>query len=258
MNKYLENISTHANTIGMGDPQPPTNNSVGTEPLPIKTAKAKRMKRLKDHIKESILGNWEDIDIEKDIKSEIKQFLKDNYRGRFSITLDGDNYVVNSRTSVIVMNKNISSLTNKMFRFGDVKDFDCSYCESLTSLEGAPEKVRDFDCRFCDFLTSLEGAPKVVSGDFKCRYCNSLKTLKGAPEKVGGNFECGHCDALINLEGAPKKVSRVFNCYGCNSLINLEGAPKEVGKDFQCCDCKRQFTEKDVTDVCNVKGSIKI
>ena len=78
------------------------------------------MKNLKDYIKESILGDWEDIDVEKDIKSEIEQFLEDNYRGRFSIALVGGKYIVNSKTNVGLKNTNITSLTNGMFEFGKV------------------------------------------------------------------------------------------------------------------------------------------
>ena len=149
------------------------------------------MKNLKDYLKESILGNWEDIDIEKDIKSEIEQFLEDNYDGTFSITLVDGNYIVDSRTDVEVKNTNITSLTNGMFEFGKVRDFDCSSCKSLVSLEGAPKEVGGcFYCDNCNSLTSLEGAPKEVSEDFSCAFCNSLKTLKGAPVKVGGDFSC--------------------------------------------------------------------
>ena len=133
------------------------------------------MKNLKDYIKESILGDWEDIDVTKDIKSEIKQFLKDNYKGRFSITLVGGKYIVNSKKNVEIKNKKVTSLTNGMFEFGKVGgDFDCMYCNSLKSLEGAPKEVgRDFDCRDCYSLTSLEGAPEKVGGDFICRFCSS-------------------------------------------------------------------------------------
>ena len=119
------------------------------------------MKNLKDYIKESILGDWEDIDVEKDFKSEIKQFLKDNYRGRFQMVLVEGKYIVNSKTNVEIKNTNITSLTNGMFEFGKVRDFNCSYCKSLTSLKGAPKKVEgSFDCSFCKSLKTLEGAPK--------------------------------------------------------------------------------------------------
>ena len=68
-------------------------------------------------------------------------------------------------------------------------NFSCSNCTSLTSLNGAPQKVgRDFVCSSCTSLTSLEGAPKEVSGDFSCSYCTSLTSLEGAPQKVRKDF----------------------------------------------------------------------
>jgi hypothetical protein len=109
--------------------------------------------------------------------------------------------------------------------------FSCDHCNSLTSLEGAPERVgMDFDCNNCKLLKTLEGAPKECN-DFKCSWCESLTSLKGAPEKVGG----------------------FFNCMGCKSLRTLEGAPKEVGDDFSCNDCGVQFTEDDVRKHTNAK-----
>ena len=61
----------------------------------------------------------------------------------------------------------------------------------------------DFFCPF-NSLTSLEGSPEKVEGDFSC-YNNSLTSLEGAPEKVGGNFFC-HNNSLTSLEGAPKEI----------------------------------------------------
>ena len=70
-------------------------------------------------------------------------------------------------------------------------DFNCSNCNSLTSLKGAPKEVgRDFGCYNCTSLSSFEGAPKEVGGDFYCSYCTSLTSLEGAPKEVGGDFSC--------------------------------------------------------------------
>ena len=165
--------------------------------------------------------------------------MKENYKGIFKISKtpnsDGK-YEVSSTKDVEVINRNITSLTNGMFIWVNViEDFICSYCYSLETLEGAPEKVgRDFDCSCCE----------------------SLKNLKGAPEKVGENFICYTCKSLESLEGAPEKVGRNFICYTCKSLKTLKGAPKEVGKDFNCRLCKIKFTADDVKKVSNVKGEI--
>ena len=95
----------------------------------------------------------------------------------------------------------------------------------------------DFDCTFCENLETLKGAPKEVSGNFSCGYCINLKSLEGAPKEVGGNFNCSQCDSLKTLEGAPEKVGGDLFCNGCINLKSLEGAPKEVGGDFWCKNC---------------------
>ena len=56
---------------------------------------------------------------------------------------------------------------------------------SLKRVE-VPEKVdKDFECSSCNSLTSLEGAPEKVSGDFYCVYCTSLP--KSEVEKLRAN-----------------------------------------------------------------------
>ena len=102
-------------------------------------------------------------------------------------------------------------------------DFNCSFCASLTSLEGAPQEVDGgFWCNNCASLTSLEGAPKEINGDFDCAECVSLTSLRGAPEKVGRNFWCTNCSSLTSLKGAPQEIGGDFYCYKCSSLTSLE------------------------------------
>lgn len=61
--------------------------------------------------------------------------------------------------------------------------FNCSY-NSLTSLEGAPEKVGgSFFCSHNDKLTSLEGSPREVGGKFYC-YFNDIDFTKEDVEAV--------------------------------------------------------------------------
>ena len=51
----------------------------------------------------------------------------------------------------------------------------------------------NFNCANCDSLQSLEGAPENVKFSFYCYDCKSLKSLKGAPKEVGGIFNCEKC-----------------------------------------------------------------
>ena len=246
------------------------------------------MKNLKEYIVEGIFDIEDNIDnVDESIREEIKHFLKDNFDGASSCKIsnkpnrDGK-YEVSSNGNIMTENRGITSLTNGLFIWTYVKgDFDCTYCKSLTSLEGAPKEVgRDFRCSACTSLTSLEGAPKEVGGDFDCDFCKSLTSLKGAPEKVGKDFYCGYCNSLTSLEGAPEKVGKDFycgycnsltslkgapkvvswnfNCHNCTSLTSLEGAPEKVGWNFNCIHCKAEFTEEDVKKVSNVKGTIDV
>ena len=80
----------------------------------------------------------------------------------------------------------------------------------------------DFDCSNCNSLSSLEGAPKEVGKDFVCNYCTSLTSLEGAPQKVGRNFICYNCTSLTSLKGAPKEVSGNFACYNGTSFDSYQ------------------------------------
>ena len=95
----------------------------------------------------------------------------------------------------------------KGVRFGEIsKFFDCSR-NSLTSLDGAPQKVGGgFRC-YSNKLTSLEGAPQRVGGDFMC-HSNQLVSLKGSPQIVAGSFYCSR-NQLTSLEGAPPMVAGI-------------------------------------------------
>ncbi len=174
------------------------------------------MKNLKEYIIEGIFDTDEDT-IDKNIKDQIKQFLKDNFKGYSSCKIsrkpnkDGK-YEVSSSKNIKVKNYKITSLTNGLFIWTTVdSDFNCKGCSSLTSLEGSPNRVgRDFNCSWCESLKSLEGAPKNVGGGFNCSWCRSLKSLEGAPKEVG-NFDCYRCVSLTSLEGAPEKVGGSFD-----------------------------------------------
>ena len=147
-------------------------------------------------LRESLLDDDLVEKTDKMIKDEIKSFLKENYTGvslcKISRKPNSDGkYEVSSPKHIEVKNNNITSLTNGMFIWTTVDGhFNCSYCNSLTSLEGAPkEVVMGFYCDHNEII-SLTGSPKKVGGHFYCNY-NRLTSLEGAPKEVGGNFDCG-------------------------------------------------------------------
>lgn len=216
-------------------------------------------KGLKEYIKESLLDD-EDVllkDTDEDtIKVVIDKFIYQTY-GIFTDykirkKSKGGKLVLDSDCMLMVKDKNITSLTNDLFVWGDVMRFDCSGCNSLKSLEGAPMKVyKQFDCSECHSLTSLKGAPEEIKGDFDCSYCESLKSLEGAPKKLVGDFWCDSCDSLTSLKGAPKEIGGSFSCQDCKSLTSLEGAPEKVGGEFLCRRCGSLKSLKGVPKIIN-------
>ena len=187
---------------------------------------------LNEHIKESLLDNEDEVMDRYDPRESIKKFIENNYY--YGIKLDisdkankNGKYEVSCYGDVEIENKKLTSLTNGLFEWGEIRgSFDCDDCSSLKSLEGAPKEVKYFFCRHCNSLKSLEGAPRKVNGSFYCTGCSSLKSLEGAPEIVGISFYCNKCSSLKSLKGAPKKISEDFNCSYCSKLTSLEGAPK--------------------------------
>ena len=111
------------------------------------------MKTLKEFLIEGIL------DIENNIenlteKALIEDFIKENYEikhGNLQFEKERDKYIVSTKGSVEVENKNITSLTNGLFEWGAVEEyFSCYGCASLKDLTGVPEKVgKDFYYKRC-------------------------------------------------------------------------------------------------------------
>ena len=127
---------------------------------------------LKEYLAEGILDIEDKLD--KDyIKTQIEDFIKENYKGtgELKINLIKDKYIVNCNKRVEVKNKNIKSLTNVFFEWGEVNGF--------------------FSCSYCDKLQSLEGSPKKVGGSFRCKNCGEQFTVEDVKEvcKVKGSIQ---------------------------------------------------------------------
>ena len=149
------------------------------------------MKTLKEYLNEhSLTEGILDVEdnLDKDyIKTQIEDFINKNYKVKGELKMNSVNgiYIVDCTNNVIVKNRDIESLTNGLFEWGEVDGFfSCSYCDKLQSLEGAPEKVNGFfNCSYCDKLQSLEGAPEKVNRDFYCLGCKKQFTKEDV-EKV--------------------------------------------------------------------------
>ena len=184
------------------------------------------MKNLQEYINESLLDGFDNIDKSINIKLIIKKWILENIHLIYKLKISDDpnkdgKYEVSA--DAVVSDKSLKFLTNNMFIWKKVGSFNCSCCDSLKSLEGAPETVENnFDCSNCDSLTSLKGAPREVGHDFNCSCCDNLTSLKGAPREVGHDFDCSYCDNLTSLKGAPQKIGRNFCCYQQNNLKSYE------------------------------------
>ena len=150
------------------------------------------MKSLKLHF-ESLLDD-DDIFLDSGTEKKLaKEWIKNNYKIDGNLTIS-DDLIVDCNDTVKVKNKTITSLTNGLFRWGKVD--------------------RDFDCSFCAHIKTLEGAPKEVNGNFECDHCINLKNLKGAPEIVNGLFRCGKCPDL-KITDSDRKKYKIFNLTEC-------------------------------------------
>ena len=96
----------------------------------------------------------------------IDNWCKDNISGNY--TIDEKTFEINSSSSITINNKKLVVFPSYI-RFGAVRgDFICGGCSSLTSLEGAPEKVSvDFSCVGCTSLTSLKGISTHINGKIR-------------------------------------------------------------------------------------------
>lgn len=150
------------------------------------------MKALTEFLNEVINSKADNTNRDKVVK-----WIDENYKCSGLKISDKPNkdglYEVDAR-DVEVKNRNITSLTNGMFVWKDVKgNFDCSDCFSLESLKGSPNEIRgDFNCAFCISLKSLEDAPKVVGRDFECCNCGTTFTVNDVKivSKVKGKIIC--------------------------------------------------------------------
>ena len=183
------------------------------------------MKPLKDTLNESLLDDEDEL-FDRNYKTLIELWIKENYKihGTLKIYKDTLGFVVDSNDDVEVTNKDIKSLTNGMFQWGEIIGrFNCDKCKKLTSLKGAPNECDNFYCFECTELRTLEGAPNECVW-FKCSGCIKLTSLKGVPSKCD-SFNCSKCTELRSLEGVP--VGATIKCSDCTNLIITDNELKK-------------------------------
>lgn len=114
-----------------------------------------------------------------------------------------------------------------------VREVDCSYCDSLETLEGCTDSVETLICTHCNSLPSLKGCGKNVKKiDVSCSI--SFTSFDGCPENVK-EINCNGCTALPSLKTCPRNVE-VLNISRCTSLPSLEGCPPNL-RELYCYGC---------------------
>lgn len=190
-------------------------------------------------MKESLLDDEDDLAT--DFTKEIEVFITKTFRcPGYKIKRDANgDYIVNCDT---VSSKywETETLTNGLFKWGEVKDFLIDNLWKLKSLEGAPKECRVFSCKGCEGLINLIGGPQYAE-HFYCDRCRKLESLEGAPEQCV-IFGCSSCPNLKSLKGAPRVCTTTF-CCSSTDITSLEGAPRECDV-FQCNNCPRLKTLK--------------
>lgn len=237
---------------------------------------------------EGILADMEDVMTrsDSDIREAVKSFLFDNYYGSYIIPMKPNKdgiFEITFTKKMVVINKELSELTNGLFIFGDCKgEFDCSHCINLTSLKGSPRSIGTFNCSYCPKLTSLVGGPEKLYNNttYYCNDCglttlkgspkncfgmnccnNKIKNLVGGPEKINGHFICNHNSELESLKGCPEQIKGWFDCSNCPKL-ELESLkmyfPKKLEADFICINNFKDKTQEEKNEMkeylCNKIG----
>ena len=204
------------------------------------------MKNLYD-IYESIFDDdFEDQVEDAMYEEQILDWIKQHYTwpedGYYKVRKEKGQFYVDAETAIL-SDLRATSLTNGMFKWGEVYVFDCSSslvedfegcpdttsafkcasCQRIKSLKGIPTKCETLAIQGIPGLTSFEGIPAGVK-EIYASGCPNLKTLKGCPKSLKKLWIDG-CSSLKNLEGIGK-VSLELNCSFCENLTSLKGLPQ--------------------------------
>ncbi len=161
----------------------------------------------------------------------IKPFDGIVYRGnKYAYEKKGDMLIFDdvdlSHTGTMDIRKFVEKFPDGITEWEVRGAFHCDENRNLKNFIGGPRKVDYFSSTGNESLTSLEGCPERVEGDFfvgsyQWEHKNKVKNLKGCPKYVGGKFGAFAIN-LESCEGAPKHVGGDFDVSG-NNLTSLKG-----------------------------------
>lgn len=194
------------------------------------------MKKLNEHLIESLLDDEEELVNDDNIL--IDQFLKDNYEIDGAYTIKNGIVDVNGNVRLsIKVQRNITDLTNELFKFGIVTgNFVIMGCKKLKSLKGCPYKVNSFHCYNCSELENFIGAPSKIDDFMGASGCTNVISLIGLPKTVK-KIDLSGCKKLKNLEYISDSDIYVLN--ECIKLESLKGLPSNHKFSLYISNCKK-------------------
>lgn len=101
------------------------------------------------------------------------------------------------------------------------------------------------------YFTSLKGMPKKVDGMMMVTHNPRLRSLEGCPDAVHYLYLAGN-PRITSFVGGPTTVKTNFTCQDCG-LVSLEGIPKKVGNHVTIFYNRKQFSTKEVAEVCKAR-----
>lgn len=189
-------LATPGNTIGMGNPMPPTNNTPGSEPICSDCKKGKKKKK----VKESLLDNDNDI-LDQGVEAMIHKWMEEHSSNSSKYTLD-KNHNINASVLRIYLEESmpeyikidrVTSITYKI----DMEDYSGVHNISLN----LPKT-----------------ASNIVIETFNL---NSLNL--GKNERVDVNRDV-YISCEIKHLSLPKKLTcSKLSLGGCTNLIDITG-----------------------------------
>ena len=201
------------------------------------------IKKFEQFIKESILDNEFYLEVNCDNLKVLYPDIKVEYNDNLQILISYDKIILELDAKFYeALKKDNIKIEDIVFEnCSEISIYNINWFVKISDYGQFGNGIKNFSCSYCNNLKSLEGSPETVNGDFYCFGCSNLESLEGSPETVNGDFYCFGCSNLESLECCPKTVGGNFSCSGCENLKSLQGSPEEINGDFYCSDCNPDF-----------------
>ncbi len=107
-------------------------------------------------------------------------------------------------------------------------------------------------------IKTLENSPSKIMGNFRC-HSIGISDFVGGPEYVGRGMFCYHYPKLNSFVGSPKHIGPGgFTVVVEYTLDSIYGIPEVIEGDFNIFASSTKFDERDIRQICDVKGKVNI